>query len=240
MSANPPSVVDSPDASSTEGRRSSRPRLKWILWGLALAAGIGAGAAGALLHRSGSSPAPSMMSTPSLSGALATWPAGTRPAPDFLLTDQHGAAFSLHSRRGRPVIVTFIDPLCRNLCPLEAKVLSAAERQLAPAARPPIVAVSVNPWGDSPVNFNDDAAKWKVGPEWRWGAAGYARLARVWRQYEVAVRVTTKTIAGVTVHEVAHTEAAYIVDGSGHERALYVYPFRADDIVAAVHGLEHA
>ena len=62
-----------------------------------------------------------------------TWAKGTRRAPDFRLTDQNGKPLSLHSLRGRPVLVTFIDPLCRNLCPLEAQVLNDVVRRLRPA-----------------------------------------------------------------------------------------------------------
>jgi hypothetical protein len=51
-----------------------------------------------------------------------------------------------------------------------------------------------------------------------------------WRSYEIAVRVTRVRLAGVAVDEVVHTEAAYVVDGAGYERALYVYPFHAVDL----------
>ena len=36
------------------------------------------------------------------------FPAGSRSAPAFTLTDQHGRGVSLAAYRGRPVIVTFI------------------------------------------------------------------------------------------------------------------------------------
>jgi hypothetical protein len=36
----------------------------------------------------------------------------------------------------------------------------------------------------------------------------------------------------VTVHEVAHTEAAYLIDDRGYERALFLWPFRAGDVQA--------
>ena len=42
--------------------------------------------------------------------------------------------------------------------------------------------------------------------------------------------VQTKTIAGVTVHEIVHTEAAFLIDSKGYQRALYLYPFRAQDV----------
>jgi hypothetical protein len=46
--------------------------------------------------------------------------------------------------------------------------------------------------------------------------------------------VRTKTLGGVTVHEVDHTEAAYVIDSQGFQRALFLWPYRADDVAAAV------
>ena len=94
-----------------------------------------------------------------------------------------------------------------------------------------IAAVSVNPWGDAPQNMRQDAVKWRLVPEWRWGIGNHAVLARVWHDYAIGVQVATRTIAGVTVREIAHTEATYLVDASGHERAVFVYPFRAADVL---------
>ncbi|HEX7083765.1 MAG TPA: SCO family protein [Gaiellaceae bacterium] len=231
MSTHDSSVVDSPGASRS---RAFRRRLIWGLWALALAVGVGAGAAVALIHRHH---APAIRSAPPLHD-VATWAAGTRPAPDFRLTDQHGTPFSLHDLRGKPAIVTFIDPLCRNMCPLEAKVLTSAIGQVPAAKRPTIVAVSVNPPGDTKATFAEDRTHWRLPPQWRWGAANERTLAKVWKDYAIGVQTTSKTIAGVTVQEVEHTEAAYIVDGTGHERALLLYPFQADDVLATLRQLD--
>jgi cytochrome oxidase Cu insertion factor (SCO1/SenC/PrrC family) len=214
---------------SMQQPRSALFRVKWILWCVALASGVGAGAGIALLHHA---PSTTLASAPS--PPIATWPAGARPAPDFRLTDQNGKAFSLAGLRGRPVIVTFLDPLCRNFCPLEARILSNAVRQLPSAARPAIVSVSVNPWADSRGNFREDASHWDLSQGWRWGVGSSAELARVWGTYEIGVQVTKKTIAGVTVREISHTEAAYLIDSDGNERALLIYPFQAADVISAV------
>jgi len=210
------------------------PWLKVALFAAALAVGAGVGIGVAIANQSGGSRAatPTAPADPGI-----TWPAGTQRAPDFTLRDQRGRSISLHSLRGRPVILAFIDPLCRNLCPLEAKVLNDVPAQLPASARPAIVAVSVNPWGQAPSNLRLDAEKWRLVPEWRWALGGYAPLARVWERYAIGVQVQTKTLAGVTVHQVAHTEAAYVIDAAGYERALFVYPYRSADVVSAVRRL---
>jgi cytochrome oxidase Cu insertion factor (SCO1/SenC/PrrC family) len=190
------------------------------------------GALIALQHRSSASPRVTMADAPT--AAAATWAAGMRRAPDFRLVDQRGGPVSLSSFRGRPVIVTFIDPLCRNFCPLEAQQLNELVRRLPAAQRPAIVAVSVNVYGNARANLLQDVAKWRLVPEWRWAVGRTRQLATVWRRYRIGVLVTTKRVAGVTVHEISHTEAAYVIDRRGYERALFLWPFGAKDVRAAL------
>jgi cytochrome oxidase Cu insertion factor (SCO1/SenC/PrrC family) len=167
----------------------------------------------------------------------AAWPAATRRAPGFSLVDQTGRRVSLTAYRGRPVIVTFIDPLCRNFCPLEAKQLNLLVHRMPATSRPEILAVSVNIYGNARRNLVQDVAKWRLTPQWRWAVGAPAQLARVWRRYQIGVLATTKTIAGVTVHEITHTEAAYVIDKSGYERALFLWPFQARDVSAVLSSL---
>jgi protein SCO1/2 len=158
-----------------------------------------------------------------------TWPAGALRAPAFRLRDQYGALVSTAALHGRPTIVTFLDPVCRNLCPVEARTLGAVVRHLG-ATAPNVVAVSVNPRADTDANFRSDAREWRLARSWRWATGPQAALARVWRAYGIAVQEQTTRVAGVTVHEVAHSEEAYVLDADGFERALFLFPFRAIDV----------
>jgi cytochrome oxidase Cu insertion factor (SCO1/SenC/PrrC family) len=177
--------------------------------------------------------------SPLISRPNVVWPAAKRRAPDFALRDQTGAPISLRAHRGRIVILTFIDPVCTTLCPLEAKALDRVEQELPAAQRPAVVAVSVNPWGDEPRFFRADARKWQLGPSWRWAVGSRAQLARVWQAYAIAVRIRRFRAAGVTTHRVDHTEVAYVIDRRGFERALFVYPFSPADVENTVRQLEH-
>jgi cytochrome oxidase Cu insertion factor (SCO1/SenC/PrrC family) len=170
-------------------------------------------------------------------GPATTWKAGTRKAPAFRLTDQSGKAVSLAAYRGRVVIVTFLDPLCRNYCPLEAARLGTVVRSLPPAARPAIVGVSVNVFGNARHYLVQDIGKWRLGSEYRWAVGTPKQLRAVWRDYDIGVLDQSKKIAGVVVHNIVHTEAAYIVDGSGFERALFLWPFTAADVKTALTSL---
>lgn len=169
---------------------------------------------------------------PASTEAAATWPAGKKAAPPIRLRDEHGRAVSLASLRGRPVLVTFIDPLCRDFCPTEALHLSEAVRDAT--VKPTILAVSVNTAGNAPANLALDRRKWNVVPQWTWGVGSGAELAQVWKRYGIEVLVTRKKVAGVPVQQVAHTEAAYLIDAKGFERALFIWPYTAGAVSKAL------
>jgi cytochrome oxidase Cu insertion factor (SCO1/SenC/PrrC family) len=85
-----------------------------------------------------------------------------------------------------------------------------------------------------------DVRKWGLGREWRWAVGRETQLAAVWRRYHIGVLVETKKIAGIAVREVAHTEAAYVVDARGYERALFLWPYRAADVERTLRALAPA
>lgn len=210
--------------------------LRWFILAGALILGVGIGVALALFRSS--SPATPLSSA--AAGPPVTWPAGRKLAPDFSLRNENGGPISLSQFRGRPVIVTFIDPLCRNFCPLEAKTLNRVVASFPAARRPAIVAVSTNRWADARRNLLLDKKKWNLPNDWHWAIGDPAALARVWRGYGIGVSVATKTIAGIKVRRITHTEAAYLVDPRGYQRALYLYPFRAPDVEQSLRSLTRA
>ena len=235
MSVHEPSVEGAAGAGA--GQTSTLRRLRWLLWGLALLVGVVGGVAIAVLRGSHGAAIPTTVAP---AGPDATWAAGTKQAPDFSLTDQSGAPVSLARFRGRPVIVTFIDPLCRNLCPLEAKILDGVVKSMPANVRPAIVAVSVNQWGNKRRYLLQDVTRWKLPADWYWAVGTPAALQKVWADYKIGVSDSTKKVAGVTVHTITHTEASFLVDASGHQRALYLYPFRAADVERTVRSLAGA
>ena len=217
-------------------RRDSLTRLRTLLWvAVLLLAAVAAGLFFALRPSRQTAP-----SAPRSAGPAATWAAGARPAPAFDLLDERGDPISLASLRGRPVIVTFIDPLCRDYCPIEAQRLNAVASSFPQGSKPAIVAVSVNVYGNARANLLLDERKWKLTPEWRWAVGRPSVLARVWGDYHVQVLATSKKIAGVTVHRIGHTEAAYVIDAKGFERALFLWPYRAQDVVQTLRALAGA
>jgi cytochrome oxidase Cu insertion factor (SCO1/SenC/PrrC family) len=209
--------------------------LRWAIPAVAvLFAGVVALSIAALRRSSPGVSAASLVTPPPF-----TWPRGERRAPNFTLCDQDGRPVSIRAYLRRPVIVTFIDPLCRNLCPLEAQVLNQAERQLPASQRPMILAVSVDVYSsaDSRANLLQTFREWHLVPQWRWAVGRPSQLAAAWRRYEIGVSVVTKRIGKTAIHYITHTEAAYIIDPTGHERALFLWPFYPQDVERELHRL---
>jgi cytochrome oxidase Cu insertion factor (SCO1/SenC/PrrC family) len=199
------------------------------------AAVVGHRPAAAVGHRPatvvGHRPAVSITAAANAAPPALAWRAGKRSAPDFRLADENGRPVSTAAYRGRPFIVTFIDPLCRNLCPLAAQVLDQADRQLPAARRVPIVAVSVDIYADTHADLTQDFKEWRLVPQWRWAVGAPRQLAEVWKRWDVGVWVETKRIAGTTVHYITHNEFAFLVDPAGYERALFIWPYGSQGVV---------
>lgn len=204
---------------------------RWALLAAVALAAVAALSLAVILRGTSAPAAP--REAPASSSAAATWAPGKQRAPDFDLRDEHGKPISLASLRGRMVLLTFIDPLCRDFCPIEAQHLSDAVRSTT-GVKPTIVAVSVNTAGNRADILRIDERKWNVVPQWRWAVGNEAALARVWRAYHIAVFATTKKVAGVRVRDVVHTEASYLIDGNGDERALFIWPYTADAVTKAL------
>ncbi|MGZ4289362.1 MAG: SCO family protein [Gaiellaceae bacterium] len=152
---------------------------------------------------------------PALHGE-STWAKGAVRAPDFVLRDQHGRRVSLASFRGRAVVLTFMDSFCRAECPLQAAQLNAAFRPLAPRLRPRLLIVSVD-LADTPRSVVAAARRWRLPRGFEWFLGTHAQLAAVWRAYRIDVKVT----AG----DIAHSDAFYVLDRDGFERAGFLSPF---------------
>jgi cytochrome oxidase Cu insertion factor (SCO1/SenC/PrrC family) len=199
------------------GRRTGVARIAAVL-GAAVLVGVGVGVGSHVLLAKSSAPSTAIPGSPALHGQ-ATWPAKARPAPAVnTLVDQSGHRFSLASLHGRTVAMVFFDSHCRQECPLAGRALAASERSLAPAQRPVLVVVSVNPL-DTPASARAAAQAWGLAgaTPWHWLMGTHAQLAPVWKAYHISV-VPTRG-------DISHTEALYLIDRHGDERSGYLYPY---------------
>jgi cytochrome oxidase Cu insertion factor (SCO1/SenC/PrrC family) len=208
--------------------------LRWALPLAVVLAIVAAVSLGVALRSSKAEPSAVSTVEPASASAAATWKSGELRAPAFALRGEDGRPLSLASLRGRPVLITFIDPLCRNLCPTEAQHLSDVVRGRPADEKPFVVAVSVNPAGGTRQSLALDRRRWKLPPQWRWAVGDRRALARVWRRYHIQVLIQEKTIAGVRTQQVSHTEAAYLVDADGYQRALFLWPYTPAAVTRAL------
>jgi protein SCO1/2 len=136
-------------------------------------------------------------------------------SPDFALRDQAGRLVRLSDQRRRIVLVTFLYTHCPDVCPLVADRLNQALRDLGPARRDVrVLAVSVDPKGDTPRAVAAFARAHRLLPQFRYLIGTRAQLAPVWRRFGVVVR----TGAHGTVD---HLLYVVLVDRSGTQRVLF-------------------
>jgi len=155
--------------------------------------------------------------------ALAENPA---PAPDFTLQNSVGEQISMAQLRGKAVLLTFIYSHCPDVCPLIVGNLHSALEQLGPdASKVHVVAVSVDPKGDTRKAVNKFIAAHDMTGRMDYLVGSKRQLARAWKKYGVKVGGTPDS------REVDHTAAVYGITAKGEETTLYPANFKVDWIV---------
>ena len=149
-----------------------------------------------------------------------------KPAPAIALQDARGAKVTLAGQRGKLVLVTFLYTHCPDVCPLIAQNLNAALRRLTPAQRRTVrvLAVSVDPRGDTPAAVRAYAKRLELLPEFRFLVGTKAQLRPVWAAWHVLAVQQRPDL----VDHVAYTA---LVDRSGKERVLYGAQVQAHDVL---------
>jgi protein SCO1/2 len=148
-----------------------------------------------------------------------------RAAPPIALHDASGRAVSLAEQRGRFTLVTFIYTHCPDVCPLITQNLNAALRALGSARdHVRVLAVSVDPNGDTPSAVRAYARAKHLMPQFRYLIGSRAQLRRVWKGWQV-LAVSSKPDL---VDHVAYTA---LVDTTGKERVLYDSAVHASQVV---------
>ena len=137
-------------------------------------------------------------------------------APDFALRDQDGRLVRLSAQRGRTVLLTFLYTSCPDVCPLIATQLSTAVRALPPAerGRVRILAVSVDPNGDTPPAVTKFLRERHAVPQLRFLTGTKAQLAPVWQSWNVLVEPRN-------LERVGHSAFVWLIDRRGVTRASY-------------------
>ena len=151
--------------------------------------------------------------------------AAVKPAvvpKDFALRDQSGRLVRLSALRGKIVVVSFLYTHCPDVCPLIASNLDQALRLLGPRARDVrMLAVSVDPKGDTPASVRRFVRRHRLLSEFRYLTGTRRQLAPIWNAYHVAV-----TPGGT----IGHSAYELLVDQHGRGRLLYDSQVKGADV----------
>jgi protein SCO1/2 len=148
-----------------------------------------------------------------------------RKAPAIALHDAWGRPVSLAGQRGRWVLVTFLYVHCPDVCPLIAQNLNAALRRLGPKRdRVRVLAVSVDPKGDTPRAVKRYIAQRGLLPQFRYLIGSKAQLTPIWATWHV-LAVSQKPDV---VDHVAYT---VLIDPKGRMRLLYDAQVKAREVL---------
>ena len=130
--------------------------------------------------------------------------------PDFALRDQGGRIVRLSAERGNVVLLTFMYTHCAGLCPLTAIHL---DRAAADRAHVVVLAVSVDPSGDTRASVRRFVRTHALHSEFHYLTGPPAVLERIWTAYHVSTSHYGK--------HAYHTLYTMLVDQGGRDRVLY-------------------
>jgi protein SCO1 len=137
-------------------------------------------------------------------------------APDFQLTDQNGSMISLSNFRGKVVVLTFMDSMCTDTCPITAVHFREAYRELDPEQAKKVVflGVNVNVEAGAVADMLETTRAWHLDeiPSWHLLTGSQAALAPVWKDYGVSA------VHSHDGNPIMHTPGTFLIDPSGQKR----------------------
>jgi protein SCO1 len=154
-------------------------------------------------------------------------------APPIALHDAAGAPVTLAEQRGGWTLVTFLYTHCPDVCPLIAANLNQALRAVhASRTHVSVLAVSVDPKGDTATTVRAYAKRMHLVPQFHYLIGTRTQLRPVWATYHVAA-------VARTVGLVDHVAYTMLVDPAGRERLIYDANVKAAQFVHDLRVLMH-
>jgi protein SCO1/2 len=175
----------------------------------------------ALLTTSG---APHRTKAPGYDGSAVTPP---QPTPALSLRNYNGERVNLDQYRGKAVLVTFLYTHCPDVCPLIASNLRVAQEMMgsAESAKAQVIAVSVDPRGDTPKTVAAFLARHGMTGRMKYLIGSAHELAPVWKAWHVGSAQDLEQPQFVN-----HTAIVYGIDASGKLTTVYEASFAPKEI----------
>ena len=152
-----------------------------------------------------------------------------QPAPALeTLRNYDGTHFSLAAQHGKAVFVTFLYAHCPDVCPLIASNLHNAYAKMTPSMRRrvAIVAVSVDPHGDTAETVRAFVEQHELSGEARYLLGSAAQLVPVWKAWSVGSQKDVSNPALVN-----HSALIYGIGADGRMYTIYPSNFAPAQIV---------
>jgi protein SCO1 len=144
------------------------------------------------------------------------------------LHNYDGTSFNLAADRGKAVFVTFLYTHCPDVCPLIASNLHNAYAKMSPAQRreTAIVAVSVDPHGDTASSVRAFVAEHQLTGESKYLIGAVKPLASVWSAWKVGSEKDASSPQLIN-----HSALIYGISANGRITTIYPANFAPEQIV---------
>jgi len=211
-------MVEHGETASAAPRGGPVLRRRYLLALVALLVAVGV-TAGLLIG------SPSAAKPRSYEGLTLTQP---KAAPPLALDNYLGTPVNIASYRGKAVLVTFLYTHCPDVCPLIASKLHTAWTQMPAAERAQVemIAVSVDPRGDTPATVARFLADHRVTGEMQYLIGSRAALGRVWVDWGIASSADQTNPALID-----HTALIYGITAAGMIKVIYPSNFAPSEVV---------
>jgi protein SCO1 len=166
-------------------------------------------------------------SAANFAGATANPP---KPAPPLKLDNYNGTPVNLEQYRGKAVLVLFIYDHCPDICPLMVSNLHAAQNEMSPSERKQvqIIAVSVDPKGDTPTTVKNFLADHQMTGRMDYLVGSRPQLENTWAAWNI---VAKSDPSKKNPDAVEHSALVYGISGTGDITTLYPSNFKPEQIV---------
>jgi protein SCO1/2 len=149
-----------------------------------------------------------------------------KQAPAIHLRNYLGQPVTLSEYRGKAVLVTFLYANCPDICPLIASNLRVALHMLGEeASKVQVIAVSVDPRGDTPANVARFVREHEMVGRMQYLIGSSAELAPTWAAWNVG---SEREVGQPEL--VAHSALVYGITAGGVLKTVYPATFEPSEI----------